>query len=114
MSEELCSFLIARNDLTHSEFYGASFDFIMVLLSKAIRPITIADFVNVLSKSVSCKVEYDRASNEKFYYAVMQYIQDFILMFRILAEDNLKNVPPVNDRKYGLVAIFGSVPKSIQ
>jgi hypothetical protein len=38
---------------------------------------------------------------------VLRHIQDYRLLFQILAEDNKGCIPPVNDKQFGLIKLFG-------
>lgn len=108
IDDKLCSYLMARNGLSSIEFYACNFKEVITMLSEAMRPTTKHDFARILSQSITFTMEFNILKYDEYYFEVLKYMQDFILMFRLLAEENKDNIPSVNERSSGLIAIFGS------
>jgi hypothetical protein len=79
----------------------------MHYLTKIMAPLTQVKFVHLMKSSLSIKVDYNKFRYEEYYFALLKYMQDYELLFKLLAEDNADIVPDVNDKANGLIQLFG-------
>jgi hypothetical protein len=107
IAKKIRDLICAKFDLQLVEYYNLSLEEIMVCLSKMVSPETQVKFVSLMKKCLKINIEYNKFRYEDYYYALLRYMQDFELLFKILAEDNMRVVPAVNDKSNGLIKLFG-------
>jgi hypothetical protein len=107
ISPEIKNIILAKFCLTSNQFYNLEYEQIVKYISNLLKPETVEEFVHIMATSLKSYHIYDRFKFEKYYLLVLKHVQDYKLLFQMLAEDNSKNIPPVNDKHYGLIKLFG-------
>jgi hypothetical protein len=85
--EDIRNLICAKFRLTKTAYFNLDLEEIMGLLSKLVAPETKVQFIGLIKNSLKINVKYAREKFEDYYYALLRYIQDFDLLFKILAED---------------------------
>lgn len=107
IDKKIRDLICAKFDLVLGEYYNLNLEEVMVCLSKMVSPDSQVKFVSLMKKCLKINISYNKFKYEDYYFALLRYIQDFDLLFKILAEDNLRVIPAVNDKTNGLIKLFG-------
>lgn len=110
IGDNIVKLIIQKCRITKDEYYASNTVDIKELLMKLIKPATKDEFLNHFGMMLKFKGPTwgtARSTNTKQYLlAVEEYIEDSIVIFELLAEANRTNIPSINDKKLGLVALF--------
>ena len=102
--------LARQRRLTLTRFYELSTSEFTKILQKQVKPPGRLAFQENLNKTCSFELPhgYKPSSNNfrPFYDALLQYKNKFIRVYEILATDNKRNIPEVNNKDGGLIKIF--------
>jgi hypothetical protein len=99
--------ICAKYNLSFFEYYGKTFDDIMVYLSEIVRPVTSDEFTALMINNLKCEGTLEKKHFIPYYFSMLKYILDYTQLFKILAQNNKDNIPSVNNQKFGLIATFG-------
>jgi hypothetical protein len=98
ISKGIIATMCVRMKVTEIEFYAMEFDEVVLGVAKLICPVSVFNFGSLLMGNLSCKGSY--------FEALLNYFEDFTLLFRLLSEDNSRYVLPMEDKNFGSLQIM--------
>lgn len=107
ISTNVTNLICAKYNLSFYEYYSKSFDEIMNYLSEIVRPVNSNEFIALMLNNLECSGTLEKKNYINYYFSMLKYILDYTQLFKILAQNNKKNIPSINHSKYGLIVIFG-------
>jgi hypothetical protein len=83
---------------------------LMKYIQRTVRPLTVPEFSDKLRRAVTFpapeKFELTKKTFESFFAYLMTYSRNFLRAFLFLSHNNEKNIPAVDNKSGGLIAIY--------
>ena len=106
IEQDVRNLLLIELNVDELEYYTLSQKDIVRGLSSLIRPTTMIEFHTMMTNNLKLKAVYDKDKFEEYYYKMLTYFEEYTLLFRLLSQDNAKNIPPLKDYSFGLIQII--------
>jgi hypothetical protein len=106
IEQDVRNLLLIELGVDELKYYRLSNKEIVRGLSSLVRPNTMIEFHTLMVNNLKFKAVYDRNKFEEYYYKLLTYFEEYTLLFRLLSQDNTRNIPPLKDYSFGLIQVI--------
>jgi hypothetical protein len=64
------------------------------------------EFHTLMVNNLKFKAVYDKNKFEEYYYKLLTYFEEHTFLFRLLSQENTRNILPLKDYSFGLIQIM--------